>query len=96
MRCARCGREVEVASVSRRDTCPGCGADLRACVQCAFYCPGAYNDCREPQAERVLDKERANFCDYFRPASGAGAARAEDVKAQVRARLDALFKKKPS
>ena len=96
MRCTRCGREVEVAAVSRRDTCPGCGADLRACVQCAFYAPGAYNDCREPQAERVLDKERANFCDHFRPASGAGPARAEDVKARVEAQLDALFKKKRS
>ncbi len=95
MTCARCGRAVDVAPVSRRDTCPGCGSDLRACVQCAFYAPGQYNDCREPQAERVLDKERANFCDLFRPRGAGPAPGGDDSRARARAQLDALFKRKP-
>jgi hypothetical protein len=27
--------------------------------------------CRETVAEEVKDKERANFCDYFKPRAGA-------------------------
>ncbi len=97
MICARCGQRLELTRPSRTDTCPGCGADLRACVQCAFYAPGMYNDCREPRAERVVDKERANFCEWFRPAERArGAAAEADTRAQVKARLDALFRKKRS
>lgn len=61
-------------------------------MNCAFYDAGAYNACREPQAERVLDKERANRCDYFAPArEGRSAAGAE--KAKQKAALEALFKK---
>ncbi|MBI5446841.1 MAG: hypothetical protein HY900_37205 [Deltaproteobacteria bacterium] len=91
MSCAKCGAALPAGEVSRRAECPSCGADLHACVQCEFYAPGAYNDCREPQAERVVDKERANFCDYFRPSSRGGKA---STKEDVRAKLDALFKKK--
>ncbi len=91
MTCSRCGGAVAAAAPGRRDTCPGCGADLRACVQCAFYAPGQYNDCREPQADRVMDKERANFCDFFR--LGGRPAPGGDPKAGARAALDALFRK---
>lgn len=88
--CARCGAPLPPGPWGRRDACPACGADLHACVQCAFHAPGSYNDCREPQADRVVDKERSNFCDWFRPGAGGPAYPAEDV----RAKLDALFKKK--
>jgi hypothetical protein len=93
LRCVRCDADLPAGPYGRRDTCPGCGADLHACVQCTFYAPGAYNDCREPQAERVMDKERSNFCDYFRPADGGPAANQKGGKDEARARLEALFKK---
>lgn len=91
MSCAKCGAPAEAGTVSRRAVCSSCGADLHACVQCEFYAPGAYNDCREPQADRVTDKERANFCDYFRL---SGRTASGTSKEDVRAKLDALFKKK--
>jgi hypothetical protein len=47
------------------------------------------NDCREPNAERVADKEAGNFCDWFRPRARAAAAAPE----RARAGLDALFAK---
>ncbi|MHB8764751.1 MAG: hypothetical protein ACYDA8_10535 [Deferrisomatales bacterium] len=90
--CARCGGALSPGPYGRRDTCPACGAELRACVQCAFYAPGLHNDCRETQAERVLDKGRANFCDYFR---AVGRAPGPDPRAEAQAKLDALFRKKP-
>lgn len=41
----------------------------------------------------MADKDRANFCDYFRPRAAA-PARAVSRTDDARARLDALFKKK--
>ena len=78
--------------IGRRETCPGCGADLHACVQCEFYDPSAPNQCREPEADRVLSKEQANFCELFRLSREAGANRQGEADA-ARARLEALFKK---
>ncbi|MBI5017458.1 MAG: hypothetical protein HZB55_18465 [Deltaproteobacteria bacterium] len=93
-RCARCGAELPPGPYGRRDTCAACGADLHACLQCDFYTPGAYNDCREPQADRVVDKERSNFCDLFRPATRAAVLGERSARDEARAKLDALFKKR--
>lgn len=95
VQCSGCRRVIDLPSGERvgfRDTCPGCGRDLHACVQCAHYDPAAYNACRETQAERVGERERANRCDYFRP-SEAGEAAAGDELGAARDRLEALFKK---
>lgn len=98
MNCFACGATIELASGERvgfRDACPRCSADLHACRNCAHYDPGAYNACREPQAERVADRERANRCDWFAPAAGAAGARpARDPREEARAALDALFRKR--
>jgi hypothetical protein len=75
--CHGCGATNEVpAPVSRRESCSRCGAELRCCVNCAFHDRSAYNECREPSAERVVDKDRANFCDYFAPKGGASSTAA--------------------
>ncbi|MDQ5987643.1 MAG: hypothetical protein CSYNP_03388 [Syntrophus sp. SKADARSKE-3] len=93
-RCHRCKKLIDLDDrIGRREMCPSCGADIHVCLNCRFHDPAAYNACREPQAERVLDKDRANFCDYFdfRAETGqklmptAGTPSAKD-------RLDALFK----
>jgi hypothetical protein len=93
MNCAFCGEAIVVKEKIRRsDTCPHCNRDLRCCKQCKFYDPHAYNECREVMAERIVDKERANFCDYFVP---KGSAQENVNKAQeARTALEALFKKK--
>ena len=90
--CVRCGADAGVERPMRRDTCPRCDADLHACAQCLFYAPGQYNDCREPQAERVLDADRSNYCDYFSPGP-AGGVGSQPGKEAAKAKLDALFKK---
>lgn len=64
--CHRCGwvwpyREAP----GRNDTCPQCRADLRVCLNCARYDERAAQQCREPRAEPVADKDRANFCEWF-------------------------------
>jgi hypothetical protein len=92
MKCAFCRTEIDVEDrVGRTDVCPRCGRDLRCCKQCAFYDRNAYNGCREVSAERVVDKERANFCDFFTP---KGSRRENvDKKTEARKALEALFKK---
>ena len=95
MNCAFCGKVINIEkTVGRRDTCPHCNRDLRCCKQCKFYDPNAYNECREVSAERIVDKERANFCDYFllrgSKESGGSVNRTKNAKKA----LEALFKKK--
>ena len=93
IRCAFCDNEVDFeGKVSRGDTCPHCHRDLRCCLQCKFYDPGSYNECKEVIAEGVVDKDRANFCDYFvlKGAKGSEGGR-EAVAKQA---LEDLFKKK--
>ncbi len=93
MNCFHCGRQVESREkIGFRELCPKCDRPLHVCVNCEFYDLAFNNQCREPQAERVVDKDRANFCEYFVPRSARETDRRPDNNA--RARLDALFKKK--
>jgi len=93
IRCSFCDKEIEVTgTITRSDACPHCGRDLRCCVQCKFYDPGSYNECKEVSAERVVDKERANFCDYF-IIKGA-RENVTGKAAMAKQSLENLFKKK--
>jgi hypothetical protein len=96
MRCFACNEEIAVRAPERvgfRDTCPRCGADLHVCRNCAHHDPAAHNQCREPNAEWVADRERANRCEWFAPGERAGGAAARPA-GSARAALDALFKKR--
>lgn len=100
-RCAQCANEISLlpgAQISRTETCDSCNADLHACVQCDFYDISAYNECRESQAERVVEKERSNFCDYFTlakkvPDHGKPQNKGGGQKADALKKLDDLFSK---
>ena len=94
MRCAQCNRERVIAPGERlgfRESCEGCGADLHSCVHCAHHDPGAHNDCREPSAEFVREREQNNYCDWFRASEREGGDGSGREKALTD--LDALFKK---
>lgn len=90
--CWRCGASLAAITLplGRRDTCPQCRAELHVCRLCRFHDPGAPDGCREPVAERVRDKERANFCGYFEPRPNACSGAHEQAAAN-RAALDELF-----
>lgn len=93
LNCWRCGSALDEvpAPFSRMAECPQCRADLHVCKMCEFFDPGVRQGCREPVADDVSDRERANFCGYFTPIAGAGP-RAEDGAARAaRSDLDALF-----
>ena len=92
--CQACQTEIPLAageSVGFRDACDRCRTDLHICLNCDHYDATTYNECRESNAERILDKDRANRCEYFRPTDriGAGGGDQDDAIAD----LENLFKK---
>jgi hypothetical protein len=38
---------------------------------CVFFDAAAVRQCREDGAEDVIEKERPNFCDWFKPSAHA-------------------------
>ena len=94
MECVFCGKKVPVeGKISRRDACPHCQRDLRCCKQCKFFDHHAYNECREVMAERISDKERSNFCDYFVPKGSKEISGVLSRTREAKEALEALFRK---
>jgi len=93
MQCHSCQTEIPLAageSIGFRDACDRCRADLHICLNCAHHDPTAYNACRESSAERILDPDRANRCEYFRP--GEEHSRENDAQSAAMSDLEKLFK----
>lgn len=91
--CWKCGHSLADLSLPLRrlDECRQCHAELHVCKLCEWYSVTVAKHCREPIAEEVKDKERANFCDYFKPRPEAYSAKGLDAAAKAQADLDALF-----
>lgn len=90
-KCWYCAADLTAADYGREAACLGCGKETHCCRNCRFYQPGRPNDCFEPMAEPVSDKQRANFCGYFEPTvSPTGADAASGIDALRKA--DDLFK----
>jgi hypothetical protein len=71
--CYRCGESLAALSLplSRQDQCPACSADLHVCKMCVHFDRHVPRQCREDGAEDVTEKERTNFCDWFKPSETA-------------------------
>lgn len=80
--CWHCGQVLKGADYQRENHCPACGKATHGCRNCRFFAPGRPNECMEPLVDRVVDKERANFCDYFEPSARqtASTASADDLR----------------
>lgn len=92
--CFKCGHAEEFSDrVPQRAECSQCGEDMHVCRNCQFYDPKVYNECREPQAEVIKEKDRANRCDYFQAGAGGGKSSAPSKDDLLKA-AEALFKKK--
>ena len=91
--CWKCGTSLAevLLPFARVAECPACRADLHVCRMCEFFDPGVRQGCREPVADEVSDRERANFCGYFTPGSGPGPGVDDGTSQAARAALDGLF-----
>lgn len=95
MSCYSCKKELTVEDkIGFRQDCMFCGHDLHSCVQCQHYDPKVYNECRETMADRILEKEKANYCEFFALKASDGSVPPVDKKLDLLAQAEALFKKK--
>ena len=66
--CWHCGAVVtdQLLPLSTYAECCHCRAQLHCCRQCSYFNPRLRADCDEPRAESYSEREKANFCDWFK------------------------------
>lgn len=64
--CYHCGNLLKDDFVGRKDECSYCGREVHVCRNCLFYDVSWAHQCRERVEETIVDKEKSNFCDFFR------------------------------
>lgn len=90
MNCWKCKKEIFIEKIARTTECPLCHADLHCCKNCRFYSLGSHFDCKETVEELVLDKDKANFCDFF-VLKDFNLTAGDDKAAKAKAQVAALF-----
>lgn len=85
--CWHCGSALHDHDYNREMHCVACGKANHSCKNCRFFKPGIADDCIEPVADRVIEKTRANFCDYFEPGDKTGSPPGDDDPLQAANRL---------
>lgn len=93
MQCWKCGATLKnlLLPFSRYEECSTCNADLHACISCKHYAPGLSDACSEDRADFVLDKEKANFCDFFKVNPRAYTRKDDAAARAAKADLAELF-----
>lgn len=91
--CWKCGAGLadQPLPLSRLAVCSKCRSYLHSCRLCVSYDQNLSRRCREQDAEEVSDKERANFCSYFKARVGAYRPGGEARTQNARAKLGDLF-----
>ncbi len=96
--CWNCGHSLDdiPRPISRHATCSQCFNELHCCRLCRHFDPKRNMQCFEDRADPPLQKENANFCDFFSPSRNAFQQRTVDQSDQARGELDALFGDAPA
>ena len=91
--CWKCGVSIEDLPfpLGRESECKNCRAQLHVCRLCEFFNPSRAEQCDEPIADYVREKDRANFCDYFKPKPGACSPPEKTTTPGAISDLNALF-----
>jgi len=91
--CWHCGESLKDVPRPIRPSmrCPSCRADLHACRMCRHHDTRYIGDCAHEQADKVLDKEKANYCTYFSPRPDAHSPKQNEAADHAKAELAALF-----
>ena len=96
--CWNCGKPTGITTgkVFRGDQCTECLADLRCCRGCRFFDPNRRAQCQEPVEKPIVNKEKANFCDFFQMRNvvkrPGGISVQKDTKEDRKKKFDDLFK----
>ncbi len=90
--CYKCDHVLDLSEetkIYRQDECDKCSAYIHCCKMCVYYDEHSYNECREPIAQRIVDKEKANFCDNYKLRPGGDPKQKLDNQLSA---ANALFK----
>lgn len=90
--CWSCGAGLTGLDFGRESRCPSCDKPTHCCRNCRLYAPGRANECLEPQVERVIEKARSNFCEWFEPARTPSPASSAPDGDALRSAAEALFR----
>jgi hypothetical protein len=93
VKCYNCHEVIDHSpgdKIYRDEDCEHCGVSLKVCKMCRFYTPEVYNECSESSAQKVPEKEKSNYCDYF---FLTGTNVEKENKNKLLNEADALFKK---
>ena len=95
--CYYCSHGLDAAPPGRLDQCPQCGKYIHVCRMCRYFDPTETSkQCSEDDAEKVQDKQAANFCDYFTLTDQAFEPAAVSADRSARAELAQLFGDAPA
>ena len=90
--CWKCGTEYKLpGGPGRMECCSRCNSDLKVCLNCISYDARIAQQCRDPRAEPVAEKNMANYCEFFEMARREYVATATSNSREDKAR-DALKK----
>ncbi|GAB1457651.1 MAG: hypothetical protein RBT62_01845 [Spirochaetia bacterium] len=91
--CMFCGTPLPDKKIGFRDLCDTCAREMHICRHCVFYKPGVFRDCTETIPEAVSDKDRMNFCEYFKadPRTVKNSSGLDDSNT-AKGAFDGLFK----
>jgi len=97
LECWKCGASLKDVPrpLTRHSLCPTCRVDLHVCRMCRHYAPKYTGQCQHDRADHVTEKERANFCDYFRPRLGAYHQDEDNTTLAAKSALSDLFDNEP-
>lgn len=90
--CFSCGESLPEGKVHFNDSCEHCLNHAHVCKNCEFYDDKYNNACREPSAERVVDKDRNNYCEFFQTSGRAGGEN-KTSREEMKSTAEDLFKK---
>ena len=98
LRCFRCGASLDKLTLplSRRDECPECSIHVHVCKMCRHFDAAVPKQCREDDAEEVIEKEKVNFCEWFSPSASAFDPARADQASKATSELAALFGDEPA
>lgn len=91
--CWNCGRDLAdiPRPISRHSNCPDCFSDLHCCRLCKHFLSERVGVCAEDRADPPVEKENANFCDFFRPANAAFQQSTDTKRKDASTALARLF-----
>ncbi len=91
--CWKCGAALNEVPrpLSRLSRCLTCYSDLYCCRMCRKFAPQYTNKCSDERADPPLNKQGANFCDWFTPDPGAYSGTEKTAEERAKDQLGALF-----